>query len=149
MYFGQYEHQLDEKDRFRIPTKLLKKLSGNIYITQGSSGCLFLFSESDFAELENKLKCVPLTDVEAQKPLRALFGGADDPERDNQGRYKLRSHLKKFAGIDKDIVFVGAGPRVEIWSEQGWKAYNENKDKDNNQNQAFDKILASLSKFGV
>jgi len=147
MYFGQYQHQLDDKDRFRVPAKLKAKLGEKIYLTAGSGGCLFVFSEDDYAELRAKLKAVPLlSNPAAQAPLRALFSGGDDPECDNQGRYKLADHLKAFAGIDKDIVFVGAGPRVEIWSAEGWKKYNE---QVTGCSGGFDGILEELGKYGL
>ena len=147
MYFGQQQHQLDDKDRFRVPTKFKSKLGENIYLTAGSAGCLFLFSEADFAELEGKIKQVPLlSNPAAQAPLRALFSNADNPECDNQGRYKLAGHLKTYAGIDKNIVFAGAGARVEIWSEDNWKKYC---DDNLNRHGTFDGILEELGKYGL
>lgn len=42
--FGKiYRHQLDAKNRMRIPAKLREELGENYTITKGTSGCLFVF----------------------------------------------------------------------------------------------------------
>ncbi len=146
MYFGQYQHQLDGNDRFRLPPKLRAKLGDKLYITQGTSECLFVFSEDDYKKLDDRLSAVPmLTGAKIQKAVRNLYSNADDPECDAQGRFRLAPNLKQHAGINKNIVFVGAGPRVEIWSEDGWKRYNEILDSD----EPFDDVLDVLGQYGI
>ena len=49
--------------------------------------------------------------------------------------------MKKFAGIEKNVVFIGAGNRGEIWAEEKWDAIEDDDD--------FDACLSALGKFGV
>lgn len=150
MYFGHYIHQLDDKDRFRMPTKLREKLGEKIFITAGTSGkrgCLFVYSEKDFDFLNEKLKAVPmLSSPKALDPLRAIFSKTDDPEQDNQGRYKLQGFLKSWAGIDKNIVFATTGTRVEIWSEENWNKTNE---EISLTPETLAGVLEELGKYGI
>ena len=72
MFIGEYAYQLDEKNRFRIPTKLKSGLGSEIVITKGSSNSLFVFNKNYFEqEFLNKLNSVPTFDATAQR--RAAF----------------------------------------------------------------------------
>ena len=56
-YVGKFNHQLDQKNRLRIPAKLKAELGQNFAIVRGTSGCLFIYSEEQFANLyEEKSK---------------------------------------------------------------------------------------------
>ena len=142
MFLGEYYHQLDEKNRLRIPAKLRNGLGNNYIIMKGSNSCLFVYSSSEMQALMNeKLKSVPLSDVVAQKSIRMLFSSGFEVEEDNQGRFTLPQNLKEFACIKKNVVSVGVGNRIELWAEENWKEYNNGSD--------FDAILGDLSKYGV
>ena len=142
MLIGTYRHQLDAKNRFRVPTKLKNELGTGFILTKGSAGCLFAFSIAGFKELYEKLSMLPLFDESAQKPVRKFLSSAFETEEDWQSRILLPKELKKFAGIEKNVVFVGAGNRVEIWAEDAW-------DKTNSDDDDFDSVVSELGKFGV
>lgn len=129
MYSGQYNLQLDEQDRFRIPPKLKTKLGERIFLTRGltkNSKCLFVYSEKGGELLREKVDAVPMfSDPEAIETLREIFTNGDEPDADPQGRYKLMKKLKDWAGIKKGIVFTTTGSRVEMWSEENWAKYEE------------------------
>ena len=37
--------------------------------------------------------------------------------------------LRKWAGLDRELVVIGAGSRAEIWDAEAWNAYvSENED---------------------
>ena len=83
---------------------------------------------------------LPLFDEEAQKPVRKFLSSAFEAEEDGQGRILLPKELISYAGITKNIVFVGVGNRIEIWAEEIW-------DKENSDDEKFD--FSILAKFGV
>ena len=41
-------------------------------------------------------------------------------EVDKQGRILIPSVLREFAALEKDVVFVGVGSRIEIWRQTGY-----------------------------
>ena len=50
-----------------------------------------------------------------------FLAGAASVEVDKQGRILLPAVLREFADITKDVVLVGVGSRVEIWSRERWE----------------------------
>ena len=142
MLFGTYSHQLDQKNRFRIPSKFKANFVENLILTKGSGKCLYLFSASEVEnQIINKTANVSLFDETAQKSLRLLLSSAFELEIDNQGRALLPQSLKAYAGIDKNIVSIGVGSRVEIWAEGEWLKYSEGAD--------IAKELSRLKDYGV
>lgn len=143
MFLGSYEHVIDAKNRLRIPPKFRKEMQEGMVISKGSDGCLFLLPKQQFDNVLNKASNIPMFDSKAQLPLRMLFSSATVVEEDSQGRFLLPLHLKNFGNIQKDIVFVGVGLRVEIWAKEIWVSYQE-KAKD-----SFDNMLEGLNNYGI
>ncbi|MBQ7579460.1 MAG: division/cell wall cluster transcriptional repressor MraZ [Clostridia bacterium] len=142
MLIGTFRHQVDEKKRMRIPSKLKEELGTGFIITKGTNGCLFAFSKQDFeTEIIEKTRSISIFDADSQKPLRVLMSSAFESEEDNQGRILIPQELRAFASITKKIVFVGVGSRVEIWAEEEWDKYNEGLD--------FTEASKNLAKLGV
>ena len=142
MLIGTYYHQLDQKNRFRIPAKLKEKLGAELVLTIGSGGALELFSSVELdRSVLSKMDNISLFDETAQKSLRILLSSAHELEEDNQGRFLLPQSLKSYAGILKNIVIIGVGTRLEIWAEEKWKEYTENLDTQNE--------LKELKNYGV
>ena len=143
MFLGEYKHQLDEKSRFRIPTSLKKELGSEYVITKGMNGCLFVFSKNNLQkQFEEKLNNISLFDETAQRPLRLLFSSAFYVEEDNQGRVLMPKALREFAGLEKNIVFLGVGSHIEIWSEDNLEEYIKT-------NESFDSVLQGLKEYGI
>ena len=142
MIIGTYFHQLDQKNRFRIPAKLKEKLGGELILTIGSAGALELFSAEELdVSVLSKLPNISLFDETAQKSLRILLSSAHELEEDNQGRFLLPQSLKTYAEITKDIVIIGVGNRAEIWAKERWESYISGSDTT--------KELEALKDYGV
>lgn len=132
MWYGEYNHSLDDKDRFILPAKFREKVKSldkkKFYITRGLDGCLFLFHQDVWDGLEEKLRAISFTKQQSRSFNRLYFSGAHEGEVDAQGRMILPQHLKEFAQIQKDIVIIGVGDRIEIWDKKTWENfYQENK----------------------
>lgn len=146
-YVGKFNHQLDQKNRLRIPAKLKAELGQNFAIVRGTSSCLFIYSEEQFANLyEEKSKNISFVTEEGKEAtdaLRRMVATMSIPEEDNQGRFVLDANLRRIAKIQKDVVFVGMFDRIELWSAE---TYNERfKDLDDEE---YDQSLEPLGKFG-
>lgn len=141
MLIGTYRHQLDQKNRFRMPAKFKDQLETGFIVAKGTNGCLFCFSKTEFEKLYEKLASVPMFDTIAQKPVRALLASAFETEEDNQGRILLPQELRTYASMEKNIVTIGVGNRVEIWSEEKFDEYNSAEN--------FDSASSELTKYGV
>jgi len=109
MFMGQYEHSIDAKGRAIVPAKYREELGDLFYVTWGVDGCLYLYPQHDWEELAQKLQ-------------RQLMASASEVTLDKQGRILIPAKLRKSAGLEKDLVFVGMINRVEIWDKDTFEA---------------------------
>ena len=125
MLIGTYRHNIDSKNRIRVPSKFKAVIGVNFVVTMGTDKNLYIFSKEKFDELYQKLTSIAIFDEEAQKPIRKFLSSAFEVDEDTQGRHLLPKELCSYAELEKEIVFVGVGNRVEIWSEQNWNKAND------------------------
>ncbi len=129
MFYGEFEHSLDRKDRLIIPSKLRETFKEhyieNLFLTRGLDKCLFLFSEEEWRTQEQKFKLLPFTKAQARRFGRLYFSGASEFICDKQGRILIPQYLKEFAGIKKDVMVIGVSNRIEIWSKDKWGEFYE------------------------
>jgi MraZ protein len=141
MFMSEYNHTIDPKGRLIIPSKFRETLGDEFVVTKGLDGCLFVYSNKDWNIFETKLTALPLINKEARKFARFFLAGAATVEVDKQGRILIPAPLRTFAVIEKDVVLVGVGSRIEIWSKEQW----ENAGADND----MDEIAASMEALGL
>ncbi|MFG6355538.1 MAG: division/cell wall cluster transcriptional repressor MraZ [Acetatifactor sp.] len=141
MFMSEYNHTVDTKGRLIVPSKFREQLGDEFVVTKGMDGCLFVYANEDWTAFEQKLTSLPLINKEARKFARFFLAGAAQVEVDKQGRILLPANLREFAGLDKDVVLVGVGSRIEIWSRENW----ENMDADSD----MDDIAATMESLGL
>ena len=126
MLMGEYEHTIDSKGRISMPAKLRKDMGDTFVLTKGLDGCLFAFSGQEWINFETKLKSLPLSDKNARNFVRFFLAGATECEIDKQGRFLIPNNLRKAASLEKDVVIIGVGTRLEIWDKETWEKCDEN-----------------------
>jgi mraZ protein len=141
MFMSEYNHTVDTKGRLIVPSKFREQLGDEFVVTKGMDGCLFVYANDDWSAFEQKLTSLPLINKEARKFARFFLAGAAQVEVDKQGRILLPANLRQFAGLEKDVVLVGVGSRIEIWSRENW----ENMDADSD----MDDIAATMESLGL
>ena len=143
MLIGEYEHSLDVKGRLIMPAKLRQDIGETFIITKGLDGCLFVFSQNEWNNFEEKLKTLPLTNKNARDFVRFFLSGAIECEIDKQGRFLITSNLREYAKLEKDTVIIGVGTRIEIWDKEKWKSYNSD------ENISADEIAENMTMLGI
>ena len=63
--------------------------------------------------------------MNAGKFVRFFLAGDIECTPDKQGRILIPNNLRVYSQIEKDIVFIGMGNRIEVWSQSKWDIYNE------------------------
>ena len=121
MFMGEYNHTVDAKGRLIVPSKFREQLGDEFVVTKGLDGCLFVYENTEWKILEEKLKALPLTNANARKITRFFLAGACQCEVDKQGRILVPGSLRTYAGLEKEVVLVGVGSRVEIWNREAWE----------------------------
>lgn len=124
-FVDEYARQLDERGRIILPAKVREKISSTVFITRAPSDkCLHLYTEDEWEKMSEKIRSLPTaTDKNAAAFVRLFFGKASACEVDKQGRIALAKRLIDYAGIEKDVVLVGANTRLEIWNSEVWEEY--------------------------
>lgn len=121
MFMGEYNHTIDAKGRVIVPSKFRETLGDEFVVTKGLDGCLFVYDNNEWAAFEEKLKSLPITNKDARQFVRFFLAGAASVEVDKQGRILLPGSLREFAELIKDVVLIGVGSRIEIWSKERWE----------------------------
>ena len=76
----------------------------------------------------DKIEQLPESDPKIRAFIRHFCANACECEFDKQGRIVIPAELKEYAGIEKEMVTMGAMKKIEIWSKEVWDApENENK----------------------
>ena len=133
MFKGMVEHQLDDKNRLRIPSKFKKELTGengekSYSFFRGMNRCICVMSDD---ELDDTIASISEEAIsEANHASAMFFGSIFSAEEDAQGRVVLPSMLKRMAGIQKDVITIGRGKRLEIWAAEKYYAFMDDVDYD-------------------
>lgn len=130
MFMGEYHHNIDDKNRLIVPSKFRDNLGERFVITRGIENCLFVYSIDEWEKIVSKLESLPFTKKDARSFVRFFLSGATVAEFDKQGRVNITSPLISYANISKECVIIGAGDRLEIWSNENWNDFF-NSAKDN------------------
>ncbi|OCN00678.1 division/cell wall cluster transcriptional repressor MraZ [Clostridium sp. W14A] len=129
MLIGEYQHSIDLKGRVIVPARFREDLGDNFYVTKGLDGCLFVLSPAEWNRLQEKISAMPIS--KARGLQRFFFSGAVEAQPDRQGRVLLPQTLRDYAGLEKDVTFIGASSRAEIWDTERWTSFNSTLTQDN------------------
>ncbi len=143
MFIGEYEASIDDKGRVAVPTKFRTTLKGKAVVTRGLDQSLFLYPQTEWKAMAEKLASLPISTANTRAFSRLMLAGAMECDIDKQGRIILPGYLKEFAGVAKRVVFAGLYNRIEIWSEDRWKAYKAETEKESTA------IAEQLGSLGV
>lgn len=125
MLIGEYQHTLDQKGRVFVPSKFRTELGDRFVVTKGLDKCLFVYSLTEWSNLENQMKTLPFTGKEARAFSRFFFAGATECEVDKQGRILIPLNLREHAGLGTDLYIIGVQTRVEVWDKEQWEKYSQ------------------------
>lgn len=127
MFYGQYEHALDAKDRVIIPAKFREifkeHYAEKFYLTRGLDRCLFVFPEEEWKLQERRFRDMSFTKEESRKFNRLYFSGACEVLCDKQGRILIPLYLKEYASITQNVMIIGVSDRIEIWAKEKWNEF--------------------------
>lgn len=123
MFLGTYSPKLDDKGRVILPAKFRDELADGLVMTRGQEHCVYVFSQREFESLHEKIRQAPVTSKQARDYLRVFLSGASAETPDKQNRVTVPGPLRGYAGLERDLVVIGAGSRAEIWDQSAWEDY--------------------------
>lgn len=146
MFLGSDAINMDAKGRFSVPTRIREDLQsecgGRLVLTaHAEEKCLLVYPEPEWEILQPKIEALPNLKKGAMRLQRLLLGYATRLEMDGNGRLLLPATLRNYAGLEKKLMLVGQGRKLELWGEDAWTAWLESsKDLDD-----ITEEMASLS----
>ena len=121
MFFGEYEHTIDDKNRLTLPARYRDALAGGIVLTRGLDECLDVYARGNWdALVEQRLAPLDPFSREARELKRFFFAAAADAELDKQGRVLVPPALARHARLDREVVVAGVHDHLEIWDRTAW-----------------------------
>ncbi len=130
MYYGEVPTAVDEKGRIMVPQGFRAVMDVNDHdtwcLTRGFENYIFLFHKNAWEKfLADNVAVFSGLDSKRSMLRRLFVGGMEKLKRDGQGRLAIPSHLREYAGIDREAVLIGVGDHLELWSKSGWRQYQE------------------------
>lgn len=127
MFRGVQHINMDAKGRLAMPARqrerLLAQCGGEIVVTiDTQSNCLVIYPLPEWERIEREVQALPALKPAVKRFQRLVLGYATDMELDGNGRVLLPQPLRDYARLDKKLVLVGQGNKLELWSEELWFA---------------------------
>lgn len=118
---------MDPKGRMAIPTRIREELvescGGRLVVTAHTEDrCLLVYPEPEWLALLPQIEALPSFNKASQRVKRILIGYATTLDIDSSGRVLVPPTLRDYAKIDKKMMLVGQGKKLELWSEESWLA---------------------------
>jgi len=133
VFRGRYEHSIDPKGRLSIPSKFREILTANDdgrLILTNFDNCLWAYPVREWKQVEDKVASLPQMKPEVKSLQRFFISAASECPLDPNGRILIPTTLRKYAGLETDVVIVGMTKRFEIWSRDRWQKIFEQAERD-------------------
>ena len=129
MFTGEFNHNVDSKNRLFIPAKYREELGETFIVVRSfRENCIKVYSMDEWDNFLKPIMELPRKTSEAT--LRFLHRNASQVTPDSQGRILLPVGLVEYAQIIKNAIVVGCGSYAEIWSEENYNKAVEDEDQE-------------------
>jgi len=109
---------LDGKGRMTVPARHREGLKAvcedRLTITKNPKRCLTIFPRPAWEAFRARLLALPMS-VDDWR--RVYLGSAMDVEIDASSRVLIAPELREWAGLERDVLFIGMGSRFELWDK--------------------------------
>jgi MraZ protein len=114
---------LDGKGRITVPARyrdaLMAHEQGQMVISKNPDGCLSLYPLKVWEKFEQSVLALPVED-EAWR--RLYVGSATEVDIDSGSRVLVPPELRAWAGLERDVKFMGVGANFELWDMVRYEA---------------------------
>ena len=115
---------LDGKGRVTVPSRyrdlLMSTVAGQMMVSKSHVRCLSLFPRPVWDQFESRLAALPAS---ADGLRRLYIGSATEVAIDSASRVLLPPELRAWAGLEREVVFMGMGNRFELWDRARYDAH--------------------------
>ena len=127
MFFGTYNHTIDGKGRTSLPVKLREALAAAnepriVLMRNSHSRSLLALPQSQWAQLAKTVAAASPFDALMQRNVMRFVASAHEVDLDVHGRVLVPPALREFAGLQKDVVWVGMGGYIQLYDQATYEA---------------------------
>jgi len=115
---GRYDHALDPKKRFTIPSEWRRVMGDPEYvfvIPDPRARCLDLIPRDLMEARLEELKSKALFDPKLGRALQTIGENSEQLMLDVQGRIRVCDKLLQFANLTTTVAMVGAVRMIKLW----------------------------------
>lgn len=124
MLLGTYSHQVDDKNRIRIPSKFKAELGEKYVFSKGVDGVVNVYTEESMQQTLKKYENINELDTQAQYAYITFMSGIFTANEDKQGRVTLDDEILSHLSItndSRDIVTIGMNNKLSILNKKVWE----------------------------
>lgn len=117
---GEYDATVDPKGRFLLPAGIRRQLAAedtHFVMNRGFEGCITVYPRAAWEPLYARISQLNEFKPKVREFRRNFLAGVAQVELDAAGRMLLTKNLMEYASVQKDIVVVAAGDKMEIWDK--------------------------------
>ena len=126
-FTSEHECKLDAKGRLVLPSRLKSVLpeasKKSIIIRKGFEPNLIIYPLHEFQNIYTRINLLNEFSSEQRKLKRNLFSSISQVDLDSNGRFLLPKSMISHTGLEKDVILVGMGNVIELWSPDNYKKY--------------------------
>jgi MraZ protein len=91
-------------------------------LTKNPDRCLTLFPRPAWERFRPKLVALP----ESRNWIKRLYMGSESPvQLDSSSRVLVPPELREWAGLERDVIFMGTGVCFELWDKARYAAFED------------------------
>lgn len=126
MFAGSFDCRIDRQGRVAIPPAFRRKIedSGDSFVLTFFDDAIAGYPRGTWLSLEKQVLALPAFSKKARALSRVLASRAHESRLDTQGRILVPPALRRLAGLDRDVVIIGAMDRFEIWPRDKWNSFS-------------------------
>lgn len=98
---------------------LMSTVDGQMVVSKNHAGCLTLYPRPVWDAFEADLARLPM---KHEGWRRVFIGSAAEVEIDASSRVLVPPELRAWAGLEREVVFMGVGDKFELWDKARYEA---------------------------
>ena len=113
LFRGRGEYAIDDKGRLTLPPQMRKVLvdGGNLAVLDDR---VVIWTEATYRAAVDHLHALVQDQLLDQSRVRGFLSNTHQVSPDTQGRIVVPTSVRLEAGLDRDVIVLGSGPRIEI-----------------------------------
>ncbi len=128
MFFGTFTHAIDAKGRTSLPARFREALAAanepKIVLTQYPHWkAVQALPLSEWKRLEERLLQASPLDARAQRNILRFYSTAHEVDLDVHGRVLVPPTLRAWAGLSREVVWVGMGRHMHLFDKAVYEAH--------------------------